>query len=338
VNGDRVAFVEGQVLLVRNNGSSARTITVWGPPARSGRPIRISRTLTASLYEAFGPFTQAEGWRHTDGHLYFTGNHADVEFAVLSPRKAATTLTPLSVAGLQGWYAGDRIDPTIATATDVTTLPDLSGNGRHASQSVAAEKPHKTLAIQNSLDVLRFDGTDDTLDADTFATAVASDTEGTVIVVATVDSLSVGGFFCAWGDTNALSYIYAKQDASGILMADQAQAATKWTLKFDAVNHAAQTFFIFAIRHDAIAPELFLNHKAYAQSFTVSTDKTYWMSKTTTLDNFRLMALNYNSGGDSNWGKGDVGEFMYFNRALTLAEFKRVHRYLSVKWNITLEA
>lgn len=72
------------IVLARNTGASARTVTVTSAAeAGLGRVGHITAdSLAAAEVHAYGPFGTT-GWQQADGRLYFEANHAEVEFAVL---------------------------------------------------------------------------------------------------------------------------------------------------------------------------------------------------------------------------------------------------------------
>lgn len=76
--------------------------------------------------------------------------------------------TPADLPDLALWLkdAGTFQDaggttPATADADPVGRWSDQSGNARHATQSSAGARPLLKLAVQNGLNVVRFDGTDD---------------------------------------------------------------------------------------------------------------------------------------------------------------------------------
>jgi hypothetical protein len=79
-------------------------------------------------------------------------------------------VNPSSIAGLQLWLdasdATTLFDATsggslVAADGGVARWEDKSGNGRHATQGTSGNRPLRKTTIQNSRDVLRFDGSND---------------------------------------------------------------------------------------------------------------------------------------------------------------------------------
>lgn len=84
-NFEQVALTGRQILVWHNTGVSARTVTVTsiadGSKRRTGDITTYS--IGAGKYGAAGPF-EIDGWRQTDGYLYFAASHADVKFGVVT--------------------------------------------------------------------------------------------------------------------------------------------------------------------------------------------------------------------------------------------------------------
>jgi len=76
-------------------------------------------------------------------------------------RTRASSFTPASVSGLKFW--GDSSAVTGSDGTAQASYADLSGLGNTLTQSTGSKQPLLKTAIQNGLNVLRFDNTDDGL-------------------------------------------------------------------------------------------------------------------------------------------------------------------------------
>lgn len=111
----------------------------------------------------------------------------------------------------------------VTSGNAVARAEDKSGNAKHVRQTTSGSRPLRITAAQNGLDVLRFDGTDDWMIADTASdwTFLHSSTNATVYMVcriantASPDSASIPlstrssgvnrGWYLVWDDRTAAS-------------------------------------------------------------------------------------------------------------------------------------
>jgi hypothetical protein len=79
-NGNQFASTGKEILLVRNvNAASppvSRKVTLFHVKGK------IEYTLGAGEFSSFGQI-QTSGWKQTDNYVYVTGEHADIQLAVL---------------------------------------------------------------------------------------------------------------------------------------------------------------------------------------------------------------------------------------------------------------
>lgn len=81
-NQNSCTFTGKEVIIARNSGAGARTVTITSV-SYLGRTGHITaQSIAAGATAVFGPFS-IEGWRQTDGSLYFEGSHAEILFTVL---------------------------------------------------------------------------------------------------------------------------------------------------------------------------------------------------------------------------------------------------------------
>lgn len=67
----------------RNSGVTTRAITITSTAdSQQNRTGDISDTLTSGQSKVFGPFA-VDGFRQSDGYLYFQAAHAEVLFTVI---------------------------------------------------------------------------------------------------------------------------------------------------------------------------------------------------------------------------------------------------------------
>src|SRR3990167_9541476 len=84
-NKEQVVLTGKQILVWHNTSAATpRTVTITsiadGGHKRSGDVTTYS--VAAGEYGAFGP-VEIDGWRQSDGNLYFEASHAEVKFGVL---------------------------------------------------------------------------------------------------------------------------------------------------------------------------------------------------------------------------------------------------------------
>jgi len=83
-NGNKFTLTSREILIARNSGASARTITVTSlPDAINGRSGDITTYSIPAGASAAVPPLKADGWKQADGSLYIAGSHAEVLFSVL---------------------------------------------------------------------------------------------------------------------------------------------------------------------------------------------------------------------------------------------------------------
>jgi hypothetical protein len=82
-NLNRCVHTGRELILARNTGATARTVTITSVDDPYGRQEHISaESIAAGALRMYGPFPVA-GWRQTDGYLYFEASHAEVVFTVI---------------------------------------------------------------------------------------------------------------------------------------------------------------------------------------------------------------------------------------------------------------
>lgn len=83
VNKEEVALTGNELVVAHNTNAGAQTVTVSSVVDDMGRTGDITTySLAADDYAVFGPFG-LQGWRQSDGSLYFEASHADVKLGVV---------------------------------------------------------------------------------------------------------------------------------------------------------------------------------------------------------------------------------------------------------------
>jgi len=90
----------------------------------------------------------------------------------------------------QFWRPETLFDATsggnpVAPGDPIARAEDVSGNGNHATQSGSTERPTRQVAARNGLDVARFDGSNDVLNAGDVADMLANPVEVYAVFIRT---------------------------------------------------------------------------------------------------------------------------------------------------------
>lgn len=81
-NYEQTAHTGREVIIFENSGATLRNITITSVADNRNRTGDVTFTLAAGAFKAIGPLG-IEGWRQTDGNLYFQADHADVLISVI---------------------------------------------------------------------------------------------------------------------------------------------------------------------------------------------------------------------------------------------------------------
>jgi hypothetical protein len=156
---------------------------------------------------------------------------------------------------------------------------------------------------------LDFDETDDVVDfGSTIAATVAAATDGRIHLGVLIDSAGTGArTILSVSDANTETAFWLKVDTNDKLEASLVVAGTaQWTwTSTEALT--LDEWHELAVFHDGVAPVFVWGDDGQLPgSFSVSTDKTAWMSSLTGIDTFNLGALDYNSAGNADWFNGGI--------------------------------
>jgi hypothetical protein len=246
-------------------------------------------------------------------------------------RAPQPTFDPASIANLAAWFdASDSstlFDATtggslVAADGAVARWEDKSGNGRHATQGTANNRPLRKLALLAGRDALFFDGSNDAL-------RMPQNTIGNS------GNLSV---FVVWERPQAVTsgthIILNKGDAASF-------GATVWELEsaipwYGYANNAwfasvattalpAAATFLFGGRTENRISQILVNNQnagpASSQASGVNAISQH----------IGIMGSGTTGTGPT---RGDVGEILIYDAALTTSEMSAVSDYLMTKWGI----
>lgn len=239
-------------------------------------------------------------------------------------------ISPADFSGLTGWWdASDSatlFDATTggsAVAADggVARLEDKSGNARHWTQGTGASQPVRKTAIQNGRDVLRFDGSNDSMTQSIAYSALQGSTASSLFIVANADTVSTDS---ADPFSNETVFSEAASAHGGFTL----RTATVSAFGFDgnwqaaSVSYSPPSWIVLSSWHNGSSLFAQANDGAPAsvalgtRGFTASAVK-----------------LGVNSGEDQ-FFDGDFAEMITYNVALSDAHRAAVISYLMTKWGI----
>jgi len=280
-------------------------------------------------------------------------------------RRAGTWPTafggPSSIAGLQLWLDAAApetlFDATtggslVAADGGVARWEDKSGNGRHATQGTSGNRPLRKTAIQGGQDVLRFDGSDDSLsiasstatfkflhsaDSTVFAVfksgTTANPGHGAYAVFGTGNTTTtvVGAMFYT-GDNNPTTandalYWYVSRGGQGT-----------WPVFFDGNNYFPSNAFgmisLLSKPQDGTSANRLAIRRNGANLSTANTPEgsPQTVSTANSTNDFTIGRM---PSGQSEFLNGDICEIIIYNSALSDANRALVENYLLAKWAIT---
>jgi hypothetical protein len=240
--------------------------------------------------------------------------------------------SPNSLAGLTAWW--DASDSSTlfdadtggsATAADgeVGRLEDKSGLGHNFTQATSANRPARKTAVQNGLDVLRLDGTNDRmLTSQAFSTFFGS-TQSTVFVACKATSVGTNSTDPYSNET----VLAAASSAHGFVMLRSNSTAGAYgydsNYRTASLSYVAGVWKVFTTTHSASTLGFRINKSSPATASLGTRDF---------LTQGLYLGANWNN---SAFFDGDVGEIITYNVALSDADREKVEDYLMDKWGIT---
>lgn len=247
---------------------------------------------------------------------------------------AAKAFSPTDIAGLQLWLDAttglfDATSGGGAVTTDgsaVARWEDQSGNGNNFTQSTSNNRPLLKTSIQNSKNVIRFDGTNDAMlgpAALKFAPpvsmfAVVSKRGGTDYSTIYANGNLAGGPI-GYG-----IWISATWDNSGAFSAQYRNAGGASTNYYTATLPSINAFFIgHAIINSSTNKVYFNNNAEDSINHTI----TGTPNQTPTIG-------AREAGGLGFYLNGDIAEIIVYNSDLSETNRGSVRNYLNAKWNI----
>jgi hypothetical protein len=267
-------------------------------------------------------------------------------------RPKASGFSPKNISGLYSWWDAANANSVTLNSGNVSEWRDLSGGGRHLSQSTAGNQPAYTTAGRNGRNCLTFSGSSN--GSVRLAAAVSSDWEflhngtsqyGIYIVAShtgTSGSGSVGGYintrvlsastyntrgFSMWHDFGGLAAnnnIRATISASGGLVARRDLSATG--------GGVVRAYELLGDPANAIsASRLSLKNNAGASGSNTNGTTTAEAGSAA-----GILTVGNNVGGTNFQHLGIICEILIYKRATAIAstESSAILAYLAKKWGL----
>ena len=263
-------------------------------------------------------------------------------------------------AGLQLWldasdastlYNATTGGSLVAADGGVARWEDKSGNARHATQGTSANRPARKTAIQGGLDVLRFDGSDDSLSipssTETFKFLHGGSTGYTAFAVVSPRALNTrerifetGRWGSPSGDAGGIGASW-NIDTNGSFRYDAAAGATSVIANASPTSAiAAGSWYVLGVSGIANSATAALRSSMRINGGTAIANNTQTGAASTNnarTDLTIARGIGYNGDGSVEYEQFadlDIAEIIIYDSALSDANRELVENYLLAKWGI----
>ena len=237
-------------------------------------------------------------------------------------RPLATGFTPRSISGLAAWWDASDAASITTVSGAVSQWNDKSGNGVHATQTTANNRPVNTSQTLNGRAVMTFDGSNDIMSFT--GTARTDETQFVVVrnnmVASAVSTQQIVG-------SGASGYGLA-----ATIKNDGSVNSDLWAYCGGFVVGTTTARYSFSA-NNPFGPAVVAAIRSSASGGILRTDGVQ-RATCTTSNSYALASIG--GAGASFPLNGYIAEIVVYSRALSVAEVQRVERYLGAKWGITL--
>jgi hypothetical protein len=266
-----------------------------------------------------------------------------------------------SIAGLQLWL--DAADSTtlfdatsggslVAADGGVARWEDKSGNARHATQGTSANRPLRKTSVQGSKDVLRFDGSNDSLSipssTETFKFLHSADSTIFAVFKSGITANPGHGAYAIFGTATTASsttgVLFYTGDSDATIannalywFVSRGQTAT-WPVFFDGNNYFTSNSFglisLLSRPQDGTSGNRFAIRRNTGNLNTTNAP-TGSPQTVSTANSTNDLTIGRLPSGESLFLNGDIAEIIIYNAALSDTDRGLVETYLMAKWGIT---
>jgi hypothetical protein len=260
---------------------------------------------------------------------------------VINSYAFAKAIVPTDISNLVVWLdAGlglfDATSGGSAVTTDASAVArweDQSGNANHFTQSTSASRPILKTAIQNSLNVIRFDGINDAVvcASNTLFKDVSGATVFAVRKCASNPTIEQNIFRANINGANSSRIFFSVGFNSGKANAGGRRLDADSFAGIQSTNNVSTSVFqVQSALYDYTNTDLYLYLNGSQEASNTSWQTT---GSTSNADSSQIN-VGGNAIQNANFFNGDIAEVIAYNRALTTAEREDVEKYLNDKYAI----
>jgi hypothetical protein len=278
-------------------------------------------------------------------------DRASVESYLIAKWGITPAPVPQTIAGLQLWLdasdASTLYDATtggslVAADGGVARWEDKSGNARHATQGTSANRPARKTAVQGGKDVLRFDGSNDSLsipsstetfkflhsaDSTVFVVLTRSTTDNSAIIDNCDDGSSAVGFSLRFLDGSGTSDVLVHRIRRGV-------SATSALSNVSANGFMPSGWSVLSSVGRPGNATASNRSSMRLNSGTAVTNNTDTNAVSTSNAANDLCIGRFVTSPSANTHGGDIAEIIIYNSALSDTDRAAVESYLIAKWVI----
>lgn len=245
---------------------------------------------------------------------------------------APAPFSPLDLPNLNAWWDASDVSTITESGGDVSQWDDKSGNGYHLTQGTAASQPATGANTLNGLNVLTFDGSNDSLDI--ASTGLGRNVSGlTVYVVARLVNVTTSQEFLlnVRLGSNASRFrllvrlaptVQKLQVGGRTLDADFFASVTGTT------TPASTDFYTITGVYDIANTDLYL----YVDGTLEGTNSAYQTATTTSDTDSGQVSVGEVSASAA--FDGDIAEVLIYHDAHDATERAQMWDYLNAKWGL----
>lgn len=237
-------------------------------------------------------------------------------------RPLATGFTPRKISGLAAWWDASDAASITTVSGRVSQWNDKSGNGVHATQTTANNRPENTSATLNGRAVMTFDGSNDIMSF----TGTARTDETQFVVVRNNMVASVVSTQQILADASSGFGLNAIIKNDGSTNSDLFAQCGGFSIGTTAARYQFPA-------NNPFGPAVVSAIRSSASGGILRTDGVQ-RATCTTSNSYALARIG--GVGSSFPLNGYIAEIVIYSRALSVADVQRVERYLGAKWGLTV--